>query len=46
MAHDRDEVALAPGMDFQDGEAIVGIVEGDALDRACERLECRPLIHV
>ena len=46
MADDRDEVALAPGLDLEDGKAVLGIVEGDALDRAREGLQGRSLISL
>jgi hypothetical protein len=32
MAHDGDEITLAPSMDFQDRKTVFGIVKGDALD--------------
>src|SRR5918995_1160861 len=38
LADEGDEVALAARLDLQDGKAILGIVEGDALDRARQRL--------
>ena len=41
VADDRDEVALAARLHLQDGEAVVLIVEGHALDRADERLSGR-----
>ena len=37
MADDGDEIALAPRLHLQDGEAVVLVVEGHALDRADER---------
>ena len=39
MANHRYEVPFSTGMDLQHGEAILGIVVGDALDRACEGLQ-------
>ena len=33
------EIALAAGLHLQDAEAVLGIVEGDALDRAREGLK-------
>ena len=41
MADDGDEVALAARLHLQDGEAVVLIVKGHALDRADERLSGR-----
>jgi hypothetical protein len=38
MAYDRDEVVLAPRLDAQDAEAVLGIVEGDPLDQTTQRL--------
>ena len=46
MADDRHQIALAPGMHLEDGKAILGIVEGDALDRAREGLQGRSLISL
>ena len=46
MADNRYEVTLATGMDLQDSEAALGIVEGDALDRAREGLQGRSLISL
>ena len=46
MADNRHKIAFAPRMDFQDSEAVLGIVEGDALDRARERLEDGSLISL
>ena len=46
MADDRHEVTFATGMDLQDSEAALGIVEGDALDRAREGLQGRSLISL
>ena len=39
MPDDGDEIALAPRLHLQDGEPVVGIVVGDALDSARERFE-------
>ena len=36
MADDRDQIAVAACLDPQNAEATVGIVEGDALDKAGE----------
>ena len=44
MAHHRHGVTLAACLNLEDGKAILGIVEGDALDRACEGLQGRSLI--
>jgi hypothetical protein len=41
VADDGDEIALAPRLHLQDGEPIVGIVVGDALDGTRERFERR-----
>ena len=38
MANYRDQVTLAPRLDAQDAEAVVGIVEGDPLDQTTQRL--------
>jgi hypothetical protein len=46
MADDCNQIALATAMYFQDGKAILGIVEGDALDRACEGLQVRLLVSL
>ena len=46
VADDRDEVALAARLHLQDGKAVLGIVEGDALDRARQRLQGRSLISL
>ena len=46
MADDRHKVTLAAGLHLQDGKAILGIVEGDALDRAREGLQGRSLISL
>jgi hypothetical protein len=32
VAHHRHKVTLASRVDLQDSEAVLGIVEGDALD--------------
>ena len=46
MADHRHKVPFATGMDLQDSEAVLGIVEGDALDRAREGLQGRSLISL
>ena len=46
MANDCHKVTLAARVDFQDREAVLGIVESDALDRTRERLEDWPLINL
>ena len=46
VADEGDEVALAARLHLQDGKAILGIVEGDALDRARQRLQDRSLISL
>jgi hypothetical protein len=33
MADYRDEIALTPGFDPQNAKAVLGVVEGDAVDR-------------
>ena len=33
VAHDRDQVAMAPRLDPQNAEPVVRVVEGDALDQ-------------
>ena len=38
VADHGHQVALAPRLDAQDAEAVVGVVEGDPLDEAGERL--------
>ena len=38
VAHDRDQVAMAPRLDPQDAEPVFGVVEGDALDRTGQDL--------
>jgi hypothetical protein len=38
------EIALAPDLHFEDAKAVLGIVEGDALDCPGERLK-RLLLH-
>ena len=37
-----DEVALAPRLHLEDAEAVLGVVEGDALDRARQSLKRGP----
>jgi hypothetical protein len=34
MPDNSDELALAAGSDTQDAEAVLGVVEGDAVDQA------------
>ena len=46
MADNRHKIAFAPRVDFQDSEAVLGIVEGDALDRAREGLQDGSLISL
>jgi hypothetical protein len=46
MANYCHKVPFATGMDLQDSKAILGIVEGDALDRACEGLQDGSLISL
>jgi hypothetical protein len=41
MANDCNEITLATGLDLEDGKAILGIVEGDALDGARQGLKSR-----
>src|SRR5215213_6038456 len=43
MADHSDEVALTTRLHLEIGEAALGIVEGDALDRARQRLHGPPL---
>ena len=38
MSDHRHKVALAPRLDLEHAEAGLGVVKGDALDRASERL--------
>ena len=33
MADDRHQIAMAPSLDPQDAKAVVGVMEGDALDK-------------
>ena len=44
MAHHHREVALAPDLHLENAKAVLGIVEGDALDGARQSLKRRPLI--
>jgi hypothetical protein len=46
MANHCDKVTFATGMDLQDGKAILSIVEGDPLHRACEGLQDGSLISL
>jgi hypothetical protein len=46
MPNDGHKVSLAPRMDFQDGKTILGVVEGDTLDRAREGLQGRFLFSL
>src|SRR4051812_47075619 len=46
MAHHCHKVPLATGVDLQDSKAIVGIVEGDALDRTREGFQGRFLFSL
>jgi hypothetical protein len=46
MAYDCHEITFAPCMDLQDSKAILGIVEGHALDRTCEGLRDGSLISL
>ena len=41
MAHDRDQVAMPPRLGPKDAEAVLRVVEGDALDEAGEDLAIR-----
>ena len=41
MPDDGDEIALSSGLHLQDGEPVLGIVVGDALDSARKRFERR-----
>ena len=36
MADEGDEIALAAGFDAQHAKAVVGVVERDAVDKACQ----------
>jgi hypothetical protein len=38
MANDGDEIALATGFDTQNAKAVLGVVEGDAVDQAPQGL--------
>src|SRR5215213_9947799 len=46
MANNCHKVTLATGMDLQDSKAILGIVEGDALDRTREGFQGRFLFSL
>src|SRR5215207_322296 len=39
MAHHGHEVALSTSLDFEHAKAVLGVMEGDALNRACQRLD-------
>src|SRR3954447_25833905 len=41
MAHHGHEVPLPACLDLEDAKAVLFVVEGDALDRACQRLNRR-----
>ena len=41
VAHDRDQVAMAPRLDPQNAEPVVRVVEGDALDQPGQDLPVR-----
>ena len=41
MTHSGDEIALAPGLDAQHAEAVLGVVEGHPLDQTGEHLTGR-----
>jgi hypothetical protein len=38
MANDGDEIALAAGFDAEHAEAVLGVMEGDAVDQSREDL--------
>ena len=38
MADEGDEIALAAGFDTQNAEAVLGVVESDAVDQPCQEL--------
>src|SRR4029079_4522276 len=46
VAHHGHEVALAAGLHLEDAEAVLVAVEGDALDRARERLDRRAALNL
>ena len=39
VTDDHDEIAPTPDLDLENAKAILGIMKGDALDCACERLK-------
>src|ERR1700687_2150536 len=41
VADDGDQFAVAARLDAQDAQAVLGVVEGDALDKACQNLPGR-----
>jgi hypothetical protein len=46
VAHDRHKVAFAPSLNPQHAKPVLGIVERDALDRACECLNRLAAIYL
>jgi len=40
MANEGDEIAVAESFDPQDAEAVLHVVEGDALDQTGKKLGC------
>ena len=41
MAHHGHEVSLSTRLDLEHAEPVLGVVEGDALDKACQNLPGR-----
>jgi hypothetical protein len=41
VADDGDEITLTTGFDTQNAEAVLGVVERDAVDQSCEDLGWR-----
>ena len=41
VADDGDQFAVAARLDAQNAKAVFGVVEGDALDKACQNLPGR-----
>jgi hypothetical protein len=41
MANEGDEIALASRLDAQHAEAVLGVVERDAVDQAGQNFGCR-----
>ena len=41
VAGDGDQFAVAPRLHAQNAKAVFGVVEGDALDKACQNLPRR-----